>query len=412
MVIALDKAIEAGKARYADLFKVRVYHEDPELFFMLDFSNDAIFLDPLLFAYYHYKADAHEQHWIQAGSQIGLRQILWGYVPAASRTEAVPVFTDANGLLYLPNFGYAQTTLPNRGLVLRWEASSQEFALWDGEQPVAASWQPLEWISDTQIEVWQSNHLFLEDLFNTQEAPPDSVISGLPEVEVGAITALKVDDLRSAFAILRTHLPTYYAQVCAAGRSILLFHNEIVRPFVSLSTLGVSFISTRPADSVVFYITEIVHQFGHNILGWAMVEIEEYFRVNPSTLLREYNGNERDRRTVFSAFHGHYTTAVVAICLEALLQKGVFAEQLRHELVGRLSDNYRRFRTGLERTDLSTLLTEKGLSLYQQLDEACMQVYTRQQSLVSLYDVSNQGFIFSYPKFLQNNPLMDEGALS
>jgi hypothetical protein len=179
-----------------------------------------------------------------------------------------------------------------------------------------------------------------------------------------------------------------------------------MRPFASQFYHGAALLSTHSYDTVPFFMIELVHQFGHNMLNAVLFEQMRYFKVDPFKLLKDFNQNPNEGRTLLSAFHGLFTTLKVGECTEVMLNtEGVFSEEERYELVGRIVDNRRRFRTGLDRIDLKSVFTKEGLALYEEMDTACYDLYQRNKDLCDQYDISNQPFVFSYEKFKELNPM-------
>ena len=81
-----------------ETIKILVYKENPSLIEKIDFDNDNIFLEPLLFAYFNSKKDN------LFTTQI-LTEIIQGYFVAKE-----PLLTqesiNKNGIAYIPNLGY------------------------------------------------------------------------------------------------------------------------------------------------------------------------------------------------------------------------------------------------------------------------------------------------------------------
>lgn len=94
--------IENGKLELADISKTWLYQHAPEWFDILNFEDDSIFLEPSLF-YYFRKLTRQEK------CMMPLEQILWGYTPKEKRLSTINVFTDIDGVIYLPNIGYIVT---------------------------------------------------------------------------------------------------------------------------------------------------------------------------------------------------------------------------------------------------------------------------------------------------------------
>ncbi|MEN9611830.1 MAG: hypothetical protein RLZZ628_2644 [Bacteroidota bacterium] len=100
--------IEQGKLELADIVKTSIWQQEPQWFDKLDFENDAIFTEPSLF-YYFRSLKNNVNHF------MSLDQILYGYLSKELRNPSLSVFTDADGIVYLPNLGFVTT--PYKGVV-------------------------------------------------------------------------------------------------------------------------------------------------------------------------------------------------------------------------------------------------------------------------------------------------------
>ena len=94
--------IENGKLELADITKTWLYQHAPQWLDILDFEDDATFLEPSLF-YFFRKLMQKET------PPMPLDQVLWAYTPIENRPKIIDVFTDADGVIYLPNLGNITT---------------------------------------------------------------------------------------------------------------------------------------------------------------------------------------------------------------------------------------------------------------------------------------------------------------
>jgi hypothetical protein len=90
-----------------------------------------------------------------------------------------------------------------------------------------------------------------------------------------------------------------------------------------------------------------------------------------------------------------------------LLSKDVFTGKEKHELLGRLADQFSRFRTGLELLDFDEVYTQKGKDLYTIYDNKCQNILEKYQKLSNYFDLSNRDLDFRYNDFCKLNPIED-----
>ena len=396
--------IKEGVNSICDAVKVALHSIDSELFFLLNFDDNVIFSDP---------------HLIAALASIGplpieekqkiLRRILFGYIEDQKKPASITIFTGLDGEVYMPYIGYYQTPLINKEVTYQWKGSAEEsFIIYDNVI-LDATFSPLIRVSDTDIEVCQSHDRCVRKHFREWEDDKLAKDSGVEIViDSQKLRSQITPQIEEGFSILKRSNPKYANYIYQICRKIQVFENFKVRSFASSHVIGMAFFSYKERDDVIFILSEIIHQFGHNILYALIVDHSDYFNVDAYTPISKLNGNQHDHRTLFSAYHGLFTTAQTAVCLSNVIEMNIFEGKQKHELIGRFVDNRRRFRTGLERCSLNKILTQKGFELYKYLDEECCQVYQQKQHLVRQYDVADQPFVFDYSLFKAINPLQEK----
>ena len=90
-----------NKAKLAENMKVLLHEENNEIFDRLDFNNDNIFLEPLLFNYFNTGIDERKYK---------LDQILFSYL---LEEKEVLIYFDSMGNSYIPNLGYVKSNKKN-----------------------------------------------------------------------------------------------------------------------------------------------------------------------------------------------------------------------------------------------------------------------------------------------------------
>ncbi|MCX8491726.1 MAG: hypothetical protein ORN54_11725 [Cyclobacteriaceae bacterium] len=339
---AFGQLIDNGVARMADSMKMLLYHESRYNFDKIEFSHDRAFLEPLLFLY------------LNSNKKYPIDNVLSRYfksvIPINEKIEAK--LTDGD-LVYLSN-----------GL----EVCTRLHPLW--------------------AERFKNNNEIVE-------------------VEIEKTTQLHIDKLQNAFEIIAIHLPQLHEEILKTNRKIVLFYNPNVRCFVTIEAHGMIFLSTIPENDEVFFLEEIIHQCSHNTFNCVLFGNEsDFFKIDiQKEILGDFIGNEAERRTIYSAMHGLYTVAKRYESFEKLIQKNIFVGKNRHEFLGRFGDLKKRFRTGLEKLNHDSIFTERGMDIYNTLDNFCFEAISRIDENQIDFDFSNQPAEFSYSKFLELNPL-------
>jgi hypothetical protein len=379
--------LDEGQHEFARIIKTLVAGTDPHLFQLLNVENDAIFLEPLLFA-----------HFNMPGSPVSLSQILFGYIDDDLKPASIDVFADEDGIIYLPNVGYFETKSDNRILQLSWNAREKSYQLQEDHQWIDFDFRPVRRIKDTAIELCQFKPPLLGHLF--RDADNNNI-----EIEVENITRRQTHNLNRAICLIRSCYPKYFEAILRVTRTILIYRSSWPYSFASVSAHGIAFLNARDDSSDVFFLEDLIHQCGHIIFSAVTQEKQEYFQVDPETPLSRFTHDEEDTSPVYGAFHGLFTQANITRCLFDCYQTNIFSGKQLHELLGRLSDDVKRFRSALSLLAHREIYTELGWLVFHEFKRTYEELYRDCQPLVSAFDTSNQPYIFCYHKFQELNPL-------
>lgn len=387
----IEPYLSQGREQILHALRTLVYSSAPGLFDLLDFDNEDAFLEPLLFAYFN-----------SQDRRIGLEQILFGYIADDRKPTETSVYSDGEGVVYLPTIGYLITSHTDRTLTLVWNKHDHTYTLRDAGAVVDFDTQPLIFVDGTSIEVCRHNNPLLAGFY----AGTDGAVR---EVEMTAAAHRHVEHLNHAFLILRECHPHIYAMLVGATRKIAVFQSPALNSFATLSVHGVAFLNATPDDDFVFFIEDLVHQCGHIVCNTATFDKERFFRISPETPLFDVTQEHGETRSVYATFHGVFTEALMNECFSACFDEAGFVGRQRHELAGRLALILRRFELDLRSLIADGLFSDEGLLFLSRFTQTFLEVHARRRDLLELCDTSNQPYNFSYKAFLELNPAM-EGA--
>jgi hypothetical protein len=385
----LTNKLSQGQQQIVILMKTLVYHADSDLFKLLDFHDDATFLEPLLFAYFN-----------TPQPQVRLDQILYGYINDDLKPPSINVFADEAGIIYLPNVGYFQTEHRNRTLRLVFNPSENNYYLEVDKTPITYNFKRILRAKDTPIEICQFMPPLLDQLFRD---PAGNNV----EVDVESIIEKQIDNLNEAIRLIRTHYPPYFEYILKVTRKIVVYNGRYPYSFASLSAHGIAFLNADEKNDEVFFLEDLVHQCGHVIFSAVTWEKQDYLKVDPETPLSEYTLVDEDKTSIYGAFHGLFTQTNINQCLLSCYQANIFSGKQLHELLGRISDDMKRFKSAINLLGHKEIFTEQGWQLYSDFKRVFEELYQNNQSLINGFDTSNQPYIFNYNKFSTLNPLSE-----
>ncbi|MEK7285727.1 MAG: hypothetical protein AAB035_00285 [Nitrospirota bacterium] len=370
-------------------FPCLLYKVNAELFDQLDFDDDNIFLEPLLFAYF---TDPHPV--------IQLEQILFGYIPEETRPKMIHVYANSDGIVELPIVGSLHTSIHNATLRLVWRngfgncvlenAEGSSVTIHSRSQPVFAE--------GTSIEICRYNHPLLERFFVNDAGQR-------VDVDIENITRLHFSHISCALDLIKGFLPDYYKSILAVTRRIMVYSGKRPFSFATVSAHGIVFLNASKEDNQLFFLEDIIHQCGHIIFSAMTIDPQKIIKIQSHTPLNHLNGDKRDGRDIYTTLHGVFTEAWMNLCLDRGCDSKQFPLFQRHELFGRFALIFTRFGCDLKSLMVSGLFTEQGQQLFNCLTNIYQDIVSRRYNQLSQIKISNQKYCFSRADFLRLNPL-------
>lgn len=395
-----------GKQSMIENIKILLYQEHESIFDLIDFEDDTIYLEPLLFAYF--KSSKRNKN--------DLFSILYGYIPLNKRPDLIELTTDEWGRIYLPKIGWLITNNPSQHLKLKFEADSG-FNLLQNDRKIDFLYEPIQLIGDTSIELLKYPVPILEQFY--YDVNQTSV-----KVEITKITLKQLHNLELAIAFIKDSLPHHYDLISSVTKGVVVFNIDyyLTNSFATLSAQGIAFLNSYQDDyNEVFFIDDIAHQSGHVIFNTLIYDSEEFLLVEPGTVIQILNleGLPREPRDIHVVFHALYTYYTTFICLDAYLQNKNIEAAKRHEALGRMRFYIKKCYQDISiiespdkqynNTDVlyskSELFTEKGFIIYQEILKTYNDMVNKWYKNTNDFDLSNQPYNFTYSSFIELNPI-------
>lgn len=341
-----------------------LYKENPSLLEKINFEDDAVFQEPLLFAYFNNKKD-------NLFSTAMLSEIMQGYVV---KKEALLLNESYNneGIAYVPNMGYFDKQENKIDEILKIDA----------------------------FEILKINHPLLEKYF--VEFYKGHIVNENPIHK--SVWEENYKELEQAILIIKEHLPEFYKELVFANKRIYLHDNPKILNFTSIETIGMLYFYVLGKSNLIYFIEEIIHQASHNYLYYVIFNKDEFFKIDSlTTKMCDLTHQKWDYRNLYGAYHGLYTVTRRVECLDHLISNNVFSGREKHELLGRMTDMFPRFQTGLELLNLDEIFTEKGKEFYLDLTQKCQYILKKYEKLVKEFDLSHRDLDFRYNEFCLTN---------
>lgn len=348
------------------------------------------FLNPTFFTKYT----------LHPSANLSVEQIFFGYIEPENRVNQIDVYCDNKGIIFLPEIGYLTTEEHNCHLNLEYDHITLLLRLSKNSENVLYRLMPIINIANTHIELVRFSNPILDLVLDNACDSRGSCFS---------IEGEKYHDrVSKAFNLIEHFNPWLFEQIKKCVKQIVVFESQYLNSFTQMTCIGTNFISAKEECSEIFFIEDIVHQSSHNILYLLITggNIRDFFIIDPiSTLVSSYTGNEEDRRTIFSAFHGIFSLSNISHCLSLVYANNNLSISHVHELKGRLADSMNRLGKNLHILNMRELFTEKGWYLYNIIKARHTEIFNEFGHLIIPLNVTNQSYVFSFEKFLSDNPL-------
>lgn len=351
-----------------DSIKLLVFKQDSKVLKKIIFKEDT-FLEPLLFSYFNSKKE-------NLFPKETLIEILQGYFIQKGKLKIKYSF-NRNEVAYIPKIGYFK----------KGKESLYEQILKKGD-----------------FEIIKEIHPTQEKYF--VEFYKGHIVNSNPEHS--SVWEEHHEELFEAIDVIKKHLPEFYEQLLFANKKIYLHNNPKILNFTTVETLGMLYFYVIGKNNLIYFIEELIHQGSHNYLYYVIHNRKEYFKIDVDNLvMRDFTNQLWDYRTIYGAFHGLFTVTQRVVCFDKLLTQNIFKEREKHELLGRLTDQFTRFRTGLELLDFNKVYTKKGIEFYNELDAKCDSILNKYKRLKYEFDLSNRDLDFRYDDFCTLNSFND-----
>lgn len=393
-----DTLYEKGKSGFTDIIRTALYRYDETIFDRLDFYNERIFEEPLLYSYFN-----------TTDKNISLDQILFGYYNRGKRPQNLQVFSNHRGKIYLPQYGTLSTEKGSEEFTLSYDPKTDTLSLSQNDVPVSFTYTPIVVLSSYQdIEITSDIDPYSEKFFfdfNYLTREEAEFFLAYKPIE----TAPYASAIEEALKLIDDVLPADAEKLRTCIKKIVLFYHPKLRNFATRESHGTIFLNVEETANVSFFLEEIIHQGSHIVFNNVTFDTGEFFRTDPNALLSDYVDN--DERTLYGAFHGIYTTCkIVDLLLRVINSESPMKQEVAYEIIGRLAVNKNRHEIGLEMVPYDVVFTDLGkafMDYYFQLLDENIQNNPRFFD----FDIKNHPVVFDFEVFEKDNPIEHHKSL-
>ena len=357
--------------------KILLYKDVPHIFEKIDFDNDEIFCNPLLFAFFRHKV---VKTFSPEEEKAILEEFMQGYYVEKPSAYTINHLYNDEGIAYMPSIGYFK-----RG----------------EEKPFA----PTVKVKDSSIEILRCTTPFLKVIL---EIPAEDLLWD------DNLYNDRIDQLNTAMDLIRQHVPDQYELIEKCCEYIFLFKTDASNSnsFASGNALGMAFFNIYQEEyNEIFFIDDIAHQTGHIIMNNLMFSKPTFYKIDQTQSVTEILGKP-DHRNVNVLIHALYTYYTTFYCLDECIAANSFEGKLYKEAVARIGFYQRKCSIDLEILEvvikhyggLENMLTDKGLKVMKSITNKFEEINKKWGETINAYDFSNQTYNFSFKLFEELNP--------
>ena len=385
--------IYEGKQELINNIKLILYKKDENIFEKLDFENDNIYLDPILFAALNSKLE------------FEINNLLQGYL--INKSKEILIKTDNNGYVYLPEIGYFITSEINTELNIICLLNNQ-FKIENFKKNIAFKFQKTYLIHNHfEVLIYPIN--FLMEHFYDE-------FGEIINVEIIEVTKKHIKNLNLALESIKTYSFNWYKLMKNVTRKFVIFNDASQKrnSFATQSVHGCAFFNAfQEGYNEIFFIEDIAHQCGHVIFNSYLVSKPNIFKIDSNTnifLDREHD-EFNEPRALFVLMHAMYTYESIFTCFNDCLIQNAYDGDKKHEILGRLSYTLMKF---IRDYNLLNKYGENGENIYLTKDgEELLELFKEKFNLcvknwgefILNFNLENQPYNFDYTNFLILNPL-------
>ena len=361
--------------------KLLLYKENPSLLEKIDFEDENVFLEPLLFAYFNSKKD-------NLFTKEMLTEIMQGYFVEKEPLLVKESFNN-EGVAYLPNLGYFHKN----------KTKVDDICI----------------IQNSSIELLIHSIIHLKTIFK------DFNENNIDEskIEISKEFSLKhVNVLTNALQYIKTSNKVHYDLIEQCCKKIVLFKTDPknTNSFATINAHGIVFFNVYQENyDEVFFVDDIAHQTGHIIMTTILFERKKYFLIDENQNIGTFTKNKSEYRSFYILFHALYTYYTTFLCLDACLGNNCFNIKQIHEAKGRIGFYLQKCKMDLINfqkvvdyyNGINNILSCDGIEIFQNIANKYFEVLKKHEE-VTLFKYKNQPYNFTYSEFVKLNPLNND----
>jgi hypothetical protein len=370
-------------ASVIDSLKQLLYERHPDIFERIEFQKDEIYLEPLLYTY----VNQDNNKWLDS--------IIYGY--EINKKQHIEVFSNSDGIVYLPNFGYLKTDSKNDTFSLITD-DNDIILLFDNKEI------PFEFEGilrlECGIEMLIHQHPLIEDLFIEQDVKVEDII-------IENIYSSYIDFVNRGINLIEKFNPEHFSLLKKNLKKIMLFRGRQPNCFAIMKAHCMIFLNVKERDKEIFFVDHISHEGAHVTFNTITYEskynlFKHHFNENFATI----TGNEYEHSSIYLRFHGLFTYYEIIKGIERCMKSNDFSIVNMHEIKGRFVFLLSRYKTALEVFQSLDVFKEEGLKWMNIFKTQYDRLEAEHGEMLNHFIIDEQPYDFNSQVFLKQNPIL------
>ena len=374
--------MEINRVKIIEILQILLYKENPSLLEKINFEDDNIFLEPLLFAYFNSKKD-------NLFSEIMLTEITQGYFVEKESLLLKESFNN-EGIAYVPNLGYFDK---------------------EGKKV-----DDIFIIQNSSIELLIHPIVHLKSIFRDFN---ENVIEE-NKIEISKEISLKrVNALTNALQYIKTNNKIHYDLIEQCCKKIVLFETDPknTNSFSTINAHGIAFYNAYQKEyNEVFFLDDIAHQNSHNLLNIIINGQKDFFRIDKNVVVDSLTDNDLnvlETRSLEIVYHSLFTYYWTFTILDDFLcnyyKNDLKLIEARARICFYIYKCYMDIQifenTEILKNDINLSLNSIAIEIYNSIKEKYKYIYNKYKAHFDKFNFKNQPYNFTMKNFLESNEI-------
>lgn len=211
---------------------------------------------------------------------------------------------------------------------------------------------------------------------------------------------LNKKNINQAFKFLRLYIPLFHKLLKLTSTGICLFKDLELESFAGMDYHGTGFINLKKdKETIVFFIDEISHQFGHVIINNLLINKNEFFNYPFNTLYKDLDSLSNDHRNIFDLMHGFFTLFFIINSLDIYIPKCSKKSNNYFEAIARIIFYLNKMNKDIEKFKNFNILNNKGLFFLNKMISFNFKKNKKYKKHLTVLKFDNQPYVFDYELF-------------